>query len=441
MEIHEILGGKVQLYRRDRSQFWWCSASIDGKRFRASTKDDSLTHAKEIAEDWYLGLRGKDRAGLLTTEKTFRQAADQFLKEYAVITEGQRSPRWVEGHGIRLRLHLLPFFADLGVSRVTPGKVQEYRVHRMTSRLQPNPESKSNRPLTGKAPARSTIHDEIVTLRQVLKTAIRHGWLENLPDLSPPYKTQGKVVHRPWFSPAEYKQLYEATRAYAREPFHDHYKWNAEQVHDYVLFMANTGLRPDEARNLQHRDVEIVEDQATGERILEIEVRGKRGVGFCKSMPSAVRPYERLLNRPKPTAAESRRDRQKRRREGGAEPEPPKQELPQPTDHVFPGNHIKLFNGVLARTKLKLDRDGNRRTAYSLRHTYICMRLMEGADIYQIAKNCRTSVEMIEKFYAAHIKNTLDAASINVRRPKPPARRLEQKKKPASDVADAHDDA
>ena len=47
------------------------------------------------------------------------------------------------------------------------------------------------------------------------------------------------------------------------------------------------------------------------------------------------------------------------------------------------------------------------------------MRLMEGADIYQIAKNCRTSVEMIEKFYAAHIKSTLDAASINVRRSKP----------------------
>ncbi len=47
------------------------------------------------------------------------------------------------------------------------------------------------------------------------------------------------------------------------------------------------------------------------------------------------------------------------------------------------------------------------------------MRLMEGADIYQIAKNCRTSVEMIEKFYAAHIKNTLDASAINVRKPKP----------------------
>jgi len=32
------------------------------------------------------------------------------------------------------------------------------------------------------------------------------------------------------------------------------------------------------------------------------------------------------------------------------------------------------------------------------------MRLMEGADIYQIAKNCRASVEMIEKFYAATSK-------------------------------------
>jgi integrase len=418
MESHTLVGGKVQIYRRDNSRFWQCSASVGGKQRRTSTKEESLGLAKQVAEDWCLELRGKDRAGLLTSEKTFRQAADQFVKEYGIITEGQRSPRWIEGHSIRLRLHLLPFFGDLGVSHVTPGKVQEYRVHRITSRLEPNPNSKANRPVTDKAPAHSTIHDEIVTLRQVLKTAIRHGCLAHLPDLSPPYKTQGKVVHRAWFSPAEYKQLYEATRAYAHQPFHDHYKWNAEQVHDFVLFMANTGLRPDEAKNLQHRDVAIVEDEATGERILEIEVRGKRGVGYCKSMPSAVRPYERLLNRPKPTPTESRRERQRRRREKSDEPPllPIQKKLPEPTDPVFPGNHIKLFNGVLTRTKLKFDRDGNRRTAYSLRHTYICMRLMEGADIYQIAKNCRTSVEMIEKFYAAHIKNTLDAASINVRR-------------------------
>jgi len=212
-------------------------------------------------------------------------------------------------------------------------------------------------------------------------------------------------------------KLYTATCAYAHEPFQEQHKWNAEQVHDYVLFMANTGPWPDEAKNLQHRDVAIIIDDATGERILEIEVRGKRGVGYYKSTKSAVLPYECLLKRAKPALLQTKRARRRRGE---------KRTYPEPIGPVFPGNHIKLFNGVLNRTKLKLDRDGNRRTAYSLRHTYyICMRLMEGADIYQIAKNCRISVEMIEEFYAAHLKHTLNAAAINVRKKRPSRRRTQ----------------
>jgi integrase len=93
--------------------------------------------------------------------------------------------------------------------------------------------------------------------------------------------------------------------------------------------------------------------------------------------------------------------------------------LPKPTDLIFPKWQRELFKTILEEENLRVDRDGRARTAYSLRHTYICLRLMEGADIYQIAKNCRTSVEMIEKYYAAHIKTNLDAASINIMRPKP----------------------
>ena len=69
---------------------------------------------------------------------------------------------------------------------------------------------------------------------------------------------------------------------------------------------------------------------------------------------------------------------------------------------------------------MKVDREGQRRTAYSLRHTYISTRLLNGADIYQVAKHCRTSVEMIEIYYASHIKTVIDAWAINVR--KPPSR-------------------
>ncbi len=185
--------------------------------------------------------------------------------------------------------------------------------------------------------------------------------------------------------------MYEATRQNVRDAKGKPWLWAAEQLHDYVLFLANTGVRPDEANVLQYRDVKIVDDQSTNERILEIEVRGKRGVGYCKSTPNAVRPFERLIKR----------------------------NAPKPEDRVFRVNHKKQFNGILAKLNLKLDRDGNRRTAYSLRHTYICMRLLEGADIYQIAKNCRTSVEMIENYYASHIKTNLDAAAINVRRERP----------------------
>ncbi len=115
--------------------------------------------------------------------------------------------------------------------------------------------------------------------------------------------------------------------------------------------MANTGLRPDEVKRLEFRDVAIVDDYDIEE-----------------------------------------------------------------TDFIFSTSPRELLNAVLDETRLKVDRDGNSRTAYSLRHTYICFRLMEGADIYQIAKNCRTSVEMIEKYYASHIKTNLDASAINVKK-------------------------
>jgi len=375
---HVIMGGKVHLYKRTRSKYWQCSTFLQGKNFRVSTKKTSLAEAEDIAEDWYLTLRGKSRAGELVTEKTFAEAAEQFWREYPVITQGDRNEIYVEMHRRRLDKYLIPYFGEMGLSQITPGVVQEYRIWRRENSLRGGP------------PARSTMHQEIVVLRQVLKTALRHGWLTHLPDLSMPYKSAGKITHRAWFSPEEYKQLYTATRRRIKARQGTRHLVSAQQLHDFVLFMANTGLRPDEARHLEHRDIQIVQDLDSDEIILEIEVRGKRGVGFCKSTTGAVKPYQRIVKR----------------------------NNPKPTDLVFPQKNLyrDMFNNILKEEGLKHDRDGQQRTTYSLRHTYICLRLMEGADIYQIAKNCRTSVEMIEKYYAAHIKNTLDASAINVKR-------------------------
>lgn len=399
-EKHLLMGGKLHLYKRPMSKYWQCSTHIAGKNRRATTHQEVFAHAKEVAEDWYLNLRGMARAGVLKSGKSFAFAADAFLMEFRALTAGQRSAKYLAVQEMRVRKHLMPFFEGCVMADITTSKVQGYRLHRAINGR------------TGKPTARNTLHQEIVALRQILKTAQRHGWIAALPDLSPPYKSSGKVGHRAWFSPDEYRRLYEATRQRAAHPRHNRWRWECEQLHDYVLFMANTGLRPDEAARLQFRDVQEVFDDATQETILLIEVRGKRGVGYCKSTPSAVRPFRRLSVRPRRAEVHALQSE-----EASAQPVP--LAPPRPQNQVFPGGRRDLINNVLDELELKFDRDGNRRTAYSLRHTYICLRLTEGADIYQIAKNCRTSVEMIERHYATHIKTALDAAAINVRRPRP----------------------
>lgn len=52
MDKHTILGGKVNVYKRENSQHWQCSTFMAGKNRRRSTKEDSLSRAKEVAEDW-----------------------------------------------------------------------------------------------------------------------------------------------------------------------------------------------------------------------------------------------------------------------------------------------------------------------------------------------------------------------------------------------------
>lgn len=419
---HDLMGGKLHLYKRDNSRFWQCATYLAGRNRRVSTKFEALSQAKAYAESWYIQQRIKGEKGELPSkprhrnEKKFAEAADHFICEFKALTLGQRSPIYVDGHERRIRVHLNPFFGDKYLSEITPGLLQEYRIWRLEKgnapRGKPTPEpaeANGAKPERVKPPARNTIHQEIVVLRQTLKAAIRQGWLDRLPDLSEPYKKSGKVSHRAWFSGEEYKKLYEATRRRTKNPPKPRHLWSCEQLHDYVLFMGNTGLRPDEAARLEFRDVKIVEDEATGETILLIEVRGKRGTGYCKSMPGAVTPFTRLRDR----------WRSKFNSEGKKV-----RALPEPTDLLFPmGGHHELFKTVLEEEDLRHDREGQTRTAYSLRHTYICLRLTEGADIYQIAKNCRTSVEMIQKYYAAHITTSLDAAAINVRRPKPPKRK------------------
>ena|GEM_PF-4357290 len=154
-EHHTILGGKVHIYKRPNSPSWQCASYLGGKNRRTTTKEDSLSKAKEFAEDWYLQLRGK-----------------------------LRDPTYARGQHARTNGHLIPFFGSMVLPEITAGKVNEYRICRLD-------ECKA---LRGKPPAHNTMHQEIVTLRQIFKTALRHGWIDHLPDLSEPYRSSPKFL-------------------------------------------------------------------------------------------------------------------------------------------------------------------------------------------------------------------------------------------------------
>jgi cupin superfamily acireductone dioxygenase involved in methionine salvage len=73
-------------------------------------------------------------------------------------------------------------------------------------------------------------------------------------------------------------------------------------------------------------------------------------------------------------------------------------------------NHLGLKEGP----------NGEERTLYSLRHTCIMYRLMygQGIDLLTLARNARTSPEMIDRFYARHLHGEMNLELIQSKRSK-----------------------
>ena len=109
-EQHTILGGKVYVYKRPDSSRWQCSSFFAGKNRRTSTKEEGLSKAKEVAEDWYLQLRGKLLTGELKAEKTFREVSEQFLRECDIMTKGSPSSEtWTSRRSPREKSWIIEF--------------------------------------------------------------------------------------------------------------------------------------------------------------------------------------------------------------------------------------------------------------------------------------------------------------------------------------------
>ena len=77
------------------------------------------------------------------------------------------------------------------------------------------------------------------------------------------------------------------------------------------------------------------------------------------------------------------------------------------------------FKWVMREAGIALtDTHGQPRTLYCLRHTGITFRLLygQGIDMLTLARNARTSVDMIENFYASTLSGEMNVGMLQSRR-------------------------
>ncbi len=170
-----------------------------------------------------------------------------------------------------------------------------------------------------------------------------------------------------------------------------------------IRFMVNSFVRPGDLRQLKHKHVTVVRGQNTYLRMNLPET--KKHDKPMVTMQASVQVYESLLRHQKSL--------------GFGLPEDDLF-LPAESDRDYALAVLGFwFKWVMREAGLATTDDKNRpRTLYCLRHTSIMFRLLygQGIDMLTPARNARTSVQMIERFYASTLDGEMNVAMIQSKR-------------------------
>jgi integrase len=182
--------------------------------------------------------------------------------------------------------------------------------------------------------------------------------------------TPKKKRVRPAFEIAEYRKLWRTMHSRVLKASNTRIRQSRELLRDYVLILANCGMRVGEANNLRMRDVmPFVDDK--GRKNYRFIVRGKTGERDVILRAAAAKHVDRLLVR----------------RNGAGE-----------NDWLFAmqdgGKIITLidqFDEVLKKGGITKNGFGEKYTLYSLRHFYAVMALRKGFGVFEVSRNMGTS--------------------------------------------------
>jgi integrase len=313
--------------------------------------------------------------GLAPVQKTFAEIAritvDDLKRDVAAGT-GKKIYmdycRAIEGY-------LVPFFGERHLQNIKHENIAEFERWRNEK--------------MGRQPKSSTLMNFASAFSRVCTTAIQRGWISDrvpLPKLS---RKGEKGSVRPAFTAEEIAKLRAFMPSWETRGSYDFDKLQRPLLCDYVEFLLLTGMRHGtEAMNLEWRHCEWYEYDKV--RYLRVRVSGKTGERYLIAKHEAVPVLQRLHSRQQDVC--------------GLEFE---RVLGHSSKYIFRnaiGLRPRTFNGMFEKltreSGLMYNAADEKRTLYSLRHTYATLELLAGTDIHTLSKQMGNSAAMIERHYS-----------------------------------------
>ncbi len=402
---------KLKIYRIAGSRFWQVRCFMSGRMHVRSLRTIDKSTTTELAKRFYEELLVKhnqddesDIAGLdrIINKRVDLQFSLEAIAKKALEVErgrmlrGELALQSFKSLRSRFMRKIYPFFQDKDIRTISHKDLAVFV-----------------KSLSDSLASTVTISQYMQSVRLIFKFAL----VNNLVDKIPPFpKIKIDSQPRGGFTASEYLRLLRAAKSLAKLTEEEKPGTHRDRAGGIftktasvpmemawvIGFMVNSFMRPTDLKFIQHKHVEIVRGEHLYLRLTLPET--KRHKAQIVTLRPAVRIYQSLLRYREKTAVVNREDYLF---------------LPHIEDRDAASVVLSMnFNKILSATGLKLGELGQARSLYSLRHTAIMFRLLygKGIDLLTLARNARTSVQMIEEFYASNLTAEMNIGLLQSKR-------------------------
>ena len=195
--------GRLHIFQRPGTPYWWCGFHFKGKYVRQSTKQRDQWAAVPVAEKWFTLqqaeiLTGNESLGGRTVATVSKAALKNLEKR---VARGERSATYYKNVELLIRTRILPYFGSKSVAKISVVEWEKFKTY-----IYENSPNLS----------RASLHQIKNGLRLILNEAYRQGWIKQLPVIKDEYGSARVKVPRAWFEPREYQKLLAAIRRHIK---------------------------------------------------------------------------------------------------------------------------------------------------------------------------------------------------------------------------------